>query len=107
MNLGRGVLKSVVGNFSFAPAGLDHFPLRTQGLRPGLHSDAASRLKTDGVRANALVLTRSLNARNFREREVCSLRSALASIWRCVRASLRTTDRIAPFRERRNVICAL
>jgi hypothetical protein len=37
--------QSVRENYSFAPLGLAPLPLFTQGLRPGLHSFAASRLK--------------------------------------------------------------
>ena len=36
-------------NYSFAPPGLDHFPLRTHGFRRGLYSCAAPRLKIAGV----------------------------------------------------------
>ena len=46
-DLRRG-LKSVPENSSFAPLGLVHFS-RTNGLRRGLHSFAASRLETAGL----------------------------------------------------------
>ena len=36
--------RRVCGRYSFALSGLCHCPLLTQGLRPGLHSHAASRL---------------------------------------------------------------
>ncbi len=36
---------------SFAPPGLAHFSISTQGLRPGLHSCAASRLRQARARA--------------------------------------------------------
>ena len=36
-------------NRSFAPLGLDGFPLSTHGLRRGLHSYAASRLEQEWI----------------------------------------------------------
>ena len=39
-------LRSLCRSFSFAPSGLVLIPLSTQGLRPGLHSCAASRLNS-------------------------------------------------------------
>ena len=39
-------LRSLCRGFSFAPSGLVLIPLSTQGLRPGLHSCAASRLNS-------------------------------------------------------------
>jgi hypothetical protein len=39
---------------SFAPSGLARFPLLTHGLRRGLHSCVASRLKASSLRARAL-----------------------------------------------------
>lgn len=50
-------------NYSFAPMGLGRFPLSAQGLRPGLHSDAASRLKASVFcqrKSRILVRTRVL-----------------------------------------------
>jgi hypothetical protein len=38
-------LPSLSGNFSFAPSGLGDLSLITHGLRRGLHSFAASRLR--------------------------------------------------------------
>jgi penicillin amidase len=43
--LRQWALTSLCENASFAPLGLDVFPLSTQSLRSGLHSCAASRLK--------------------------------------------------------------
>jgi hypothetical protein len=50
-------------SYSFAPPGLVPFPLPTHGLRRGLHSDAASRLKSSAeLHRNSYepVLTQSL-----------------------------------------------
>ena len=60
-------LKRLCRNYSFAPSGLAFNPLFTQGLRPGLHSCAASRLK--GLRASHFfvqmrVVTQSLKGRS-------------------------------------------
>jgi recombination protein RecA len=42
-------IPSLCENTSSAPSGLDHFPLATHGLRRGLHSLAATRLKSRRV----------------------------------------------------------
>jgi uncharacterized membrane protein YgcG len=50
-------LETVRMSGSFAPLGLALLPLLTHGLRRGLHSFAASRLKTDALRRQLFVLT--------------------------------------------------
>lgn len=50
-------LESLRRNHSFAPSGLRHSPLLTQGLRPGLRSHAASQLwAVGGLKLQATVL---------------------------------------------------
>ena len=67
-------------NSSYAPLGLADFPLRTHGLRRGLHSYAASRLKPGaefhGV-AETLVLTHTLKARVGFQRANAAIESPL------------------------------
>ncbi len=61
-------LKSARQKFSFAPSGLAHFPRFTHGLRRGLHSCAAARLKRATVfhrEGESLVFTHTLAPASF------------------------------------------
>jgi hypothetical protein len=72
-------LKCVRENYSFAPLGLHNLPLFTHGLRRGLHSYAASRLKIWSVTP-----PRRRNSSSHAHTEALGVRTTLSPRWGCM-----------------------